>query len=209
MRTGSIASTKIIGIAEVVCLTASAAFPPVTMTSTLAGRTLTRLLRIVRCVLLPSVSISASHALTASLRARSAARAGGRPRLCHPRGRRHRHRYDARSGRQAIPGVLPGRCFHHPQIRRHRSWARDQQTLLPDDGRRHHGRERTRPRIDLHGPSTEDCGCSEGSDGCQSDSHGRSGLESSLGVFASSAKSPFALAIKISFGCIRDFRVKM
>ena len=142
MRTGSTASTKIIGIAELVCLTASAAFPPVTMTSTLAGRTLTRLLRIVRCVLLPSVSISARHALTASLRARSAARAGGRPRLCHPRGRRHRHRYDARSGRQAIPGVLPGRCFHHPQIRRHRSWARDQQTLLPDDGRRHYGRER-------------------------------------------------------------------
>ena len=44
---------------------------------------------------------------------------------------------------QAVPGILPGRCLHHPQIRRHRPWARDQQTLLPDDGGRHHGRERS------------------------------------------------------------------
>jgi signal transduction histidine kinase len=33
---------------------------------------------------------------------------------------------------------LPGRFLHHPQIRRYRPWPRDQQTLLPDDGRRHH-----------------------------------------------------------------------
>jgi ATP-dependent protease Clp ATPase subunit len=29
----------------------------------------------------------------------------------------------------------------HAQIRWHRSWARNQQTFLSDDGRRHHGRE--------------------------------------------------------------------
>ena len=42
---------------------------------------------------------------------------------------------------QAVPGILPGRRIHDPQIWRHRPRARDQQTLLPDDGRRHHGRE--------------------------------------------------------------------
>ena len=31
-------------------------------------------------------------------------------------------------------------------------------SLLSDDGRRHHGRERTRSRLDLHDPATEDCG---------------------------------------------------
>ena len=44
-------------------------------------------------------------------------------------------------------------------------WARDQQALLSDDGRRHHGRERARPRLDLHHPAAENCGRSEGSGG--------------------------------------------
>ncbi len=51
---------------------------------------------------------------------------------------------------------------HGEQIRRHRPWPRDQQALLPDDGRRHHGRERARPRLDLHDPTAEDCGGREG-----------------------------------------------
>src|ERR1043166_7618378 len=49
--------------------------------------------------------------------------------------------------------------------RRHGPWARDQQTLLSDDGRRHHRRERARPRIDLHNPAAESGGDSQGRGG--------------------------------------------
>ncbi len=38
------------------------------------------------------------------------------------------------------------------EIRRHRPRVRDQQTVLSDDGRRHHGRERGGPRLNLHHP---------------------------------------------------------
>ena len=38
------------------------------------------------------------------------------------------------------------------QIRRHRAWSRDQQTLLSDDGWRYHCREPSGPRLDLHDP---------------------------------------------------------
>ena len=55
------------------------------------------------------------------------------------------------------------------QIRRHGPWARDQQTLLPDDGRRHHGRERARPRLDLHDPPAADCGSPQGRGGPPAD----------------------------------------
>ena len=48
------------------------------------------------------------------------------------------------------------------QIRRYRAWAGDQQAVLPDDGRRYHGRERARTRLDLHDPSATDCGGWEG-----------------------------------------------
>ena len=53
------------------------------------------------------------------------------------------------------------------QIRRHGPRARDQQTVLPDDGRRHHRRERTRPRLDLHDPAAEDCRSPKGAVGAQ------------------------------------------
>ena len=43
-----------------------------------------------------------------------------------------------------------------PQIRRHRSWSRDQPTLLPDDGRRHHGGEQAGQGLDLHDPPAAD-----------------------------------------------------
>jgi Protein of unknown function (DUF2924) len=47
---------------------------------------------------------------------------------------------------------------HYPQIWRHRPWARDQQALLPDDGRRHHRRERAGQRLDVHHSAAENCG---------------------------------------------------
>ena len=68
----------------------------------------------------------------------NANRARGWPRLDHHRGRRHRHRHDRRADGQTVPGILPSRCLHHPQIRRYGPWPRDQQTLLPDDGGRHY-----------------------------------------------------------------------
>ncbi len=74
------------------------------------------------------------------------------PRVGDDRGDRHRHRHDARADGQAVPGVLPGRRLDHPQVRRHRPWARHQPALLPDDGRRHHGDQRAGPRLDLHHP---------------------------------------------------------
>ena len=52
---------------------------------------------------------------------RRAARARGWPRLGHHRGRRHRHRHDGGADGQAVPGILPGRCLHDPQIRWHRA----------------------------------------------------------------------------------------
>ena len=63
-----------------------------------------------------------------------------RPRLDHDLGDGHRHRHDARADGQAVPGVFPGHLHDGEQIRRHRPWPRDQQTVLPDDGRGHHGR---------------------------------------------------------------------
>ena len=44
---------------------------------------------------------------------------------------------------------------HGEQIRRHGPWPRDQPALLSDDGRRHHGRERARPWLDLHDPAAQ------------------------------------------------------
>ena len=108
------------------------------------------------------------------------ARTGERPRLDHARGYRHRHRHDAGADGQAVPGVLPGILHHGEQIRRHRPWPRDQPTLLPDDGRRHHCRERAGPWLDVHDPAAENCGCSEGSGGCQSGPHRRGGAENHI-----------------------------
>jgi signal transduction histidine kinase len=69
-------------------------------------------------------------------------------------------------------------CIDHAQIWWHRPWARDQQTLLPDDGRRHHSRERARPRLDLHDPAAQDCGRSGG---C-SRSYRRGSAETALNI---------------------------
>ena len=57
-------------------------------------------------------------------------------------------------------------CLHYPQIRRHRSWARDQQALLPDDGRRHHGRERAGSRLDLYDPAAKHFGSARRGESC-------------------------------------------
>ena len=59
---------------------------------------------------------------------------------------RHRHRHDAGAAGQAVPGVHAGRRLHHAQVRRHRPGPRDQQALLPDDGRRRHGDKRAPAR---------------------------------------------------------------
>ena len=55
---------------------------------------------------------------------------------------------------QALRGLHPGRRLHHTQVRRHRPGPRHHPAVLPDDGRRHHGRERAR---DQAPPSR--CGC--------------------------------------------------
>jgi Histidine kinase-, DNA gyrase B-, and HSP90-like ATPase len=47
----------------------------------------------------------------------------------------------------------------------HGPWPRDKSALLSDDGRRHRGRERTRPRLDLHDPTAENCRSSEARSG--------------------------------------------
>src|SRR5437016_2599534 len=72
-----------------------------------------------------------------------------RPRLDHAGSDGHRHRYDARAERQAVPGVFAGFLGHGEQIRWHWAWTRHQPAVLPDDGWRHHSRERARSRIDL------------------------------------------------------------
>ena len=95
-------------------------------------------------------------------------------------GRRHRHRHDAGADGQAVPGVLPGVLQDREQVWRHGPWPRHQQAFLPDDGRRHHGRERARSGINLHDPSAENCGRSEGSGGCQSGPRRRGDAETSL-----------------------------
>ena len=50
-------------------------------------------------------------------------------------GRRHRHRHDTGADGKAVPGVLPGFFLYREQVRWYGPWARDQQTLLSDDGR--------------------------------------------------------------------------
>jgi two-component system, NtrC family, sensor kinase len=88
---------------------------------------------------------------------RRAARAGGWPRLGLDRGRRHWYRHDDGADGQTVPGILPGRCIHDSQIRWHGPRASHQSAFLSDDGRRHYGRERTRPRLNLYDPPAADC----------------------------------------------------
>ena len=63
---------------------------------------------------------------------------------------RHRHRDVGGAAGQAVRGVLAGRRVDHAQVRRHWPGARAQPQLLSDDGRRHHGYQRARRRVDLH-----------------------------------------------------------
>ena len=88
---------------------------------------------------------------------RRTARARRQPRLGHDRRGRHRHRDDAGADGQTVPGVLPGVLRHSEQIWRHRTWSRDQQAFLSDDGRRHNRREPTRPRLNFYDPPAADC----------------------------------------------------
>jgi hypothetical protein len=81
----------------------------------------------------------------------------------------------------AVPRVLPGRCLDHAQIRRHRPWARNQQAVLRDDGRRHNGRERARTRIDIHDPIAAHRGGRQGSNVCRSSPLRRGRAEALLG----------------------------
>jgi hypothetical protein len=76
------------------------------------------------------------------------------------------------------------------KIRRHGPWPRHQPALLPDDGRRHHGRERAWPRIDLHNPAAEDCGSFKGSTCYQSRSIKRGAAEPSIRAFAALHRTP-------------------
>ena len=71
-------------------------------------------------------------------------------RLGHALSRRYRHWHDAGADGQAVPGVFPGLLDHGEQVRRHGPWPCDQPALLSDDGRRHHGRERTRHGLGVH-----------------------------------------------------------
>ena len=44
---------------------------------------------------------------------------------------RHRHRHDRRADRPPVPGIHPGRCLDHAQLRRHRSRPHDHAAFLP------------------------------------------------------------------------------
>ena len=69
------------------------------------------------------------------------------------RGRGHGHRHDARAAGAALPGVRTGRGLDHAPVRRHRPRPGPLPPALPDDGRRHHGRERAGPREHVHDPA--------------------------------------------------------
>ena len=78
---------------------------------------------------------------------------GRRPGLDGVQRDRHGHRHDARAARQAVRGLHPGRRRHHAPVRRDRPRPGDQPAALPDDGRRHHRRERAGPGQHLHHPA--------------------------------------------------------
>ena len=87
---------------------------------------------------------------------------GPRPADLHLRGLRFRHRHERRAARPAVPGVHPGRCLDHPQLRRHRARPHDLQAFLHHARRRHHGDQRAGQGIDLHhhiAGRRQGCGC--------------------------------------------------
>ena len=57
------------------------------------------------------------------------------PSLAPLRRPRHRHRHPARPPRPPVPGLQPGGCLHHPQVRRHRPGPGHQPAPGRDDGR--------------------------------------------------------------------------
>ena len=83
--------------------------------------------------------------------------------------RRHGHRHDARAGRSPVRGLLAGRSIHRANVRRDRPGPGAVAPALPDDGRGHHGRERTRARQHVHDATPGD------GRGSRAQCHGRSG----------------------------------
>jgi hypothetical protein len=99
-----------------------------------------------------------------------------------------------RTARHIFASSRERKLMPFEQERWHRSlgygaWPRHQPALLPNDGRRHYGREQARSRIDLHDPAAKDCGSSQGSGGCQSGPHRRGGAETSIRDFAALRES--------------------
>ena len=76
---------------------------------------------------------------------------GGVPAL---RRQRHGHRHRRRPAAEALPGLLPGRHVHHPQVRRHRAGPGDLGQAGRDDGRDDLAGERGRrgEHVPLHAP---------------------------------------------------------
>jgi GAF domain-containing protein/HAMP domain-containing protein len=63
---------------------------------------------------------------------------------------RYRHRHDRGATRPAVPGVQPGRCLDHQEIRRHRPRPRHHTEFLPTARRQRHRHQQARRRLDLH-----------------------------------------------------------
>ena len=94
----------------------------------------------------PALATPASSPSGGTITPGGRARSGPTARLDHLPRDRHRHRHDAGAAGQAVPGLLPGRRLDDAQVRRHRPGPGDHPPLLPDDGRRHHGRRASRAR---------------------------------------------------------------
>ena len=73
-----------------------------------------------------------------------------RRRLAGVQGLGHRHRHVEGAARPAVRGFHAGGSVDRARLRRHRARPRDYQALLPDAGRRRHGREHPRCGLDLH-----------------------------------------------------------
>ena len=64
---------------------------------------------------------------------------------------RHRHRHDAGTAGEAVPGVHPGGIHHRAAIRRHRSRPRHHAQACPHDGWRRRRDKRSGQGLGLHG----------------------------------------------------------
>ncbi len=61
-----------------------------------------------------------------------------------------RRRHDRPADPEGVRALHAGRCHHHPQVRRHRPWARNRVALLRADGRHGGGREPPWGRLAFH-----------------------------------------------------------